>query len=159
LQGARAEHGHVVREEADAPSERRPEEPRVPGRGEEVDEREEGDDAQVASQVGVEAGLGGGAAAGPAERLLLGRERLLVLAAARPAPGLAGEAARLVLGVPREVAGTPLGLPLEPLGPLAVPVVVPGRAASRGREAGAGWCAARRARPRTVPRGRRDARR
>jgi len=33
--------------------------------------------------------------------------------------------------VPREMAGTPLGLPLEPLGPLAVPVVVPGRAATR----------------------------
>ena len=79
--------------------------------------------------MGVEAGLGGGAAAGPAERLLLGRERLLVLAAARPAPGLAGEAARLVLGVPREVAGAPLGLALEPLGPLAVPVVVPAHAA------------------------------
>src|SRR2546426_12119997 len=62
LQRARAEDGHIVREEADAPAERGPEEPRVPGRGEEVDEREEGDDAQVADQVGVEAGLGGGAA-------------------------------------------------------------------------------------------------
>src|SRR5439155_3662589 len=109
-----------------APAERGPEEPRVPGRGEEVDEREERDDAQVADQVGVEAGLGTGAAAGPAERLLLGRRGLLVLAAARPASGLASEAARVVLGVPREMAGAPLGLPLEPLGPLAVPVVAPG---------------------------------
>src|SRR3989454_5628878 len=117
LQGARAEHGHVVREEADAPAERGPEEPRVPGRGEEVDEREEGDDAQVADQVGVEAGLGGGAAAGAAERLLLGWERLLVLAAARPAPGLAGETACLVLGVPREVAGGPRRPPPGAFGP------------------------------------------
>jgi len=32
--------------------------------------------------------------------------------------------------VPREVASAPLGLPLEPLGPLAVPVVAPGHAAA-----------------------------
>ena len=62
VQHARAEHRHVVREQADAPAERRPQEPRV-ARGQEVDQREKGDHAEVAHEVDVEADLRLGALA------------------------------------------------------------------------------------------------
>ena len=78
-----AEDGHPVRKDADAPPERRPDEPGIAG-GEEVDEREKGDDAEVAHQVRVEAGFSGRAPARAAKGLLLRRARLRRLRAVSP---------------------------------------------------------------------------
>src|SRR5262249_25844272 len=152
----RAEDRHPVCEQTDAPAERRPDEPRIPG-GEEVHQREKRDHAEIAHQVGVEARLGGGAAPRAAQHLGLARLLLDLRAAVRlpvaavPFFGLTqarasgrneGEreavAARAAPGVAAAAAELPfpgaLGLAqaagaVELSRPLAVPLLVPARSA------------------------------
>ena len=72
---AAAEHRHVVREQAEAPAERRPQEPGIVARRmvSRLISARKRDHAEVAHQVGVEADLGVGAAAGLAQGLGLAR--------------------------------------------------------------------------------------
>ncbi len=97
----------------------RPDEPRIAG-GEQVDEREEGDDAQVAHQVGVEADLGGRPPARPRQnrrvavvRLRHGGRRGSAPGRARRSPGRGawlprrGAAAGVVRGATRGRDGVP----------------------------------------------------
>ena len=90
----RAEHAHVVREEADAPAERRPEEPE--GERHQVQDRQQGDDRDVPEEVRVEAELGDGPAARPPIRVML---RRAVASLASPVVG--PEAVRAVVSVLR----------------------------------------------------------
>src|SRR5262249_48943742 len=127
LERARSEDAHPVREQPEAPPERRPQEPGIPG-GHDVDQREQRDDGEVADEVHVEAGLGRRPAAGADQRVVLSRW-LLGRRPALPARGAALLSPAIPLVVALHLGGpfpVPVGVPvpvaLGLLGPVTVPL-------------------------------------
>src|SRR5262249_29922278 len=128
LQGTRAEHAHPVRAEPEAPADRGPEKPGVPG-GHQVDEREQRDDAEVGREMAVEAHLRRRPRAGAREDLLLLAAWLLGRSTGClvPAPALLPPAIALRVALhPLRPFPVPVGVlvpvALRLLGPLVVPV-------------------------------------